>query len=53
VRTGEERWRIGDFNVGMIWAPDVHGDHVYVAGSRGGVYAFERRAPEAGARRQP
>lgn len=51
--TGEARWRVGDFNVGMIWAPDPNGPHVYVAGSRGGVYAFEGRAPEPGAGRQP
>jgi len=49
--TGVERWRVGDFNIGMIWAPDPHGEQVYVAGSRGGVYAFEQRAPGSGARR--
>ncbi|MCC6987395.1 MAG: PQQ-binding-like beta-propeller repeat protein [Acidobacteria bacterium] len=50
--TGEERWRVGDFNVGMIWAPDPNGEHVYAAGSRGGVYAFARRAPAPGDWRQ-
>lgn len=51
--TGEERWRVGNFNVGMIWAPDPNGEHVYAAGSRGGVYALARHAPAPGARRQP
>ncbi len=53
VATGDARWRAGDFTVGMIWAPDPDGERVYAAGSRGGVYAYERRARESGARRQP
>ncbi len=51
--TGEERWRVGDFNVGMIWAPDPAGDRIYAAGSRGGVYAFDRQAAGAAARTRP
>jgi outer membrane protein assembly factor BamB len=46
--TGDVRWRVGDFNVGMIWAPDPAGEHIYAAGSRGGVYAFARHAPAPG-----
>lgn len=51
--TGEERWRVGDFTVGMIWAPDPAGDRVFAAGSRGGVYAFDTQAPGAAARTRP
>lgn len=51
--TGQERWRVGDFNIGMIWAPDPAGDRVFAAGSRGGVYAFERQAPPPALRSRP
>ena len=52
VTTGEERWRMGNFNVGMIWAPDPAGDRVYAAGSRAGVFALERQAPAAEGRQR-
>ncbi len=53
VATGDERWRVGGFTVGMIWAPDPAGDRVYVAGSRGGVYAFDTQAPTPATKGRP
>ena len=43
---------MGNFNVGMIWAPDPAGDRVYAAGSRAGVFALERQAPAAEGRQR-
>ncbi len=42
VASGLERWRIGDWKQGFLWAPLVSNDRVFAGATGSGFYAFDR-----------
>jgi hypothetical protein len=42
VKTGVERWRIGDWRLGFVWAPFLWGDRIFASATGSGFYAFNR-----------
>jgi outer membrane protein assembly factor BamB len=42
AKTGAERWQIGDFSSGFMWAPLMASERVYVGASTAGLFALPR-----------
>jgi outer membrane protein assembly factor BamB len=43
IETGQEKWRMGDYQIGFMWPPLVVGDAIYIGATRTGFHAFPTR----------